>query len=820
MRRFLNLGSGSSSGGAQRSASASRAAAGTGIPGVANKQNNNSMLDKFKFFKDKDKSKTSGGKGATTAKGANAKGKDKRLSDEGGAGPSGASAPQESKLPNGHVSRLAIPENGTGGRESPKAGKDLKEKKSSKLSLGSKSKKQEVSDGATTTSQTESQLQKRGAIPTSKSVSGSTLKKANGSTSAKLQPSSSVQAKLDKSATALPQRESSPSQTKKGVTKIAGINKANLSGKTKSSASSSAGSTLSLGGSSSASSGIPTPGLSSIPKPGSRSSSKPPSKEEGKTRSVSREKSKDQVTKRESGSEPGIQGRPMSPMGRPVSQKQQQQQQQQMQQQQQRLQQQQALQQQKAQQELQRRSADTRVSAGHYGIRPGDAATQAHAEAVAQHHAAQQQHVKQQQLQQQQQQLQQQAKQQQIQQQQQLQQQMQQQQQQRLSHGSMIAMGKNAKTPHPNKISQGFSQHPQSPVANAQPQMPVASQQQPVMSPQSRTPRAAASKPTKVDSDTQTNVSAINRVITPSRDALTKGINASSSQTAPNKAPNKDQSNHSLTSNDSATVSSGGESGSNSHSTSNSNNTHSSNDSVIFRPSSADEGESGLESDAGHRLRIAGQQQSTRPPVQDHIANLRKNSANSQGRSAVMSPQSGKKETTFGANDVRTETKNVSQKQHTKSPKETTFAEKDESDEVLIQNIKPMQPILRASPYAYLNIGKTNALPRPSFHISTTLSSQVSSLAHSQNASSRLGVNRPLIDPTKYSLTHLNLKRNALSSSRSVQDDDCMSDADSTDLAAGYMSDGDVLRSNHLDDINRYFLSVRYPLKYVDVFIV
>ena len=773
------------------------------------------MLDKFKFFKDKDKSKTSGGKGATTAKSANAKGKDKRLSDEGGAGPSGASAPQESKLPNGHVSRLAVPENGARGRESPKPGKDLKEKKSSKLSLGSKSKKQEVSDGATTTSQTESQLQKRGTIPTSKSVSGSTLKKANGSTSAKLQPSSSVQAKLDKSATALPQRESSPLQTKKGVTKIAGINKANLSGKTKSSASSSAGSTLSLGGSSSASSGIPTPGLSSIPKPGSRSSSKPPSKEEGKTRSVSREKSKDQLTKRESGSEPGMQGRPMSPLGRPMSQKQQQQQQQQqMQQQQQRLQQQQALQQQKAQQELQRRSADTRVSTGHYGIRPGDASTQAHAEAIAQHHAAQQQHAKQQQ----QQQLQQQAKQQQIQQQQQLQQQMQQQQQQRLSHGSMIAMGKNAKTPHPNKISQGFSQHPQSPVANTQPQMPVASPQQPVMSPQSRTPRAAASKPIKVDSDTQTNVSAINRVITPSRDALTKGINASSSQTAPNKAPNKDQSNHSLTSNDSATVSSGGESGSNSHSTSNSNNTHSSNDSVIFRPSSADEGESGLESDAGHRQRIAGQQQSTRPPVQDHIANLRKNSANSQGRSAVMSPQSGKKETTFGANDVRTETRNVSQKQHTKSPKETTFAEKDESDELLIQNIKPMQPILRASPYAYLNIGKTNALPRPSFHISTTLSSQVSSLAHSQSASSRLGVNRPLIDPTKYSLTHLNLKRNALSSSRSVQDDDCMSDADSTDLAAGYMSDGDVLRSNHLDDINRYFFDI--SVKILRFFIV
>ena len=768
------------------------------------------MLDKFKFFKDKDKSKTGGAKAAPSGKGANAKAKDKRLSDEGGAGPSVAATPQDSKLPNGNVSRLAVSEAGAaGGRESPKPGKEVKEKKSSKLSLGSKSKKQEVANGATTTSQTESQLQKRGAIPTSKSVSGSLLKKANGSTSAKLQPSSSTQAKLDKSAAA--QRESSPSQTKKGVTKIAGINKANLSGKTKSSASSSAGSTLSLGGSSSASSGIPTPG---IPKPGIRSSSKPVSKDEAKTRSVSREKSRDQLTKRESGSsEAQAEGRPMSPMGRAVTQKQQQQlQQQQHQLQQQRLQQQQqALQQQKAQQEQQRRSGSS--STGHYGIRPGDASAQAHAQAVAQHHAAQQQQAKQFQ----QQQMQEHAKQQQVQQQQQLQhqllqQQQQQQQQQRLSHGSMIAMGKHAKTAHPSKISQGFSQHSQSPSANTHPQVSMVSPQQNIMSQQSRTPKmatpAAGGKPMKVDSDTQTNVSAINRVITPSKNALTKGINASGSQTTGAKVPNKDQSSHSLTSNDSATVSSGGESGGNSHSTSNSNNSRSSNDSVIFRPSTADEGESGLESDSnksGHGQIVMQQQQMARPPVQDHISSLRKNSANTQGRSIPMSPQSSKMETTFGPGDIRTERKNVHQNKHTNSPKETTFVEKDESDDVLIQNIKPMQPILRASPYAYLNIGKSNALPRPSFHISTTLSSQVSNLAHSQSASSRLGVNRPLIDPSKYSLTHLNLKRSALSSSRSVQDDDCASDADSADLAAGYMSDGDILRSNHLDDINRYF---------------
>ena len=761
------------------------------------------MLDKFKFFKDKDKSKA-GAKPASSAKGANAKGKDKRLSDEAGAGPSGAAVPPEGKVPNGNVSQIAAPDTGAaGGRESPKPGKDCKEKKSSKL-LGGKSKKQEAVNGATPTpSQAESQLQKRsGAIPTSKSVSGSLLKKANGSSGAKLQPSSSVQAKLDKNAAAVAtaQRDGSPSQTRKQVTKIAGINKANLSGKTKSSAGSSAGSTLSLGGASSASSGIPAPGLTSIPKPGSKAA-KAAAKEDGKVRSLSKEKSRDQLAKRESG-EVTAQNRPTSPTARNVSQSRQQQQQQ-LQQQQQRLQmhqqQQQALQQQKAMQqqqqqqqyqEQQRRSHEGRT--GHYGI-PGDS-TQVHADAVAQHHAAQQQQARQQQQAHQ------------------LQQQMHLQQQQRLSHGSMIAMGKHAKTPHPSKISQGLSPHPQSPGGHPQQQsqMPVAAaqQQQGNVSSQSRVVKTGA-KPTKVDSDTQTNVSAINRVITPSKDALTRGINA---QGTPPKGPNKEQSSHSLTSNDSATVSSGGESGGNSHSTSNS---HSSNDSVIFKPSSVDEGESGLESDSnksGDKQRFLKQQQpgAARPAVQDHISSLRKNSAHAQVRNGghPMSPHGSKMETTFGAGHVRTETKNKPKSPSTKSPKETTFAEKDESDDVLIQNIKPMQPILRASPYAYLNIGKSNALPRPSFHISTTLSSQVSSLAHSQSASSRLGVNRPLIDPSKYSLTQLNLKHStaALSGSgaRSVQDDDCASDADSADLAAGYMSDGDILRSNHLDDINRY----------------
>ena len=719
------------------------------------------MLDKFKFFKDKDKSKTGAAKGSSAAKGAATKGKDKRLSD-------GAA--------NGSASRPASQQEAgaAGGADPPSTPSKEKEKKS-KLSLGGKSKKETVPNGAISASHESQPNAKTKGIPSSKSMSGALLKKANGSMSAKnslLQPSSSVQSKLDKSAS---KREASPSVAQPAKTKIATIGKGTGSMLSKMpkgpGTASSAGSNSSLGGSSTASSGIPMGG--GIPKPGARSALK--GKDEGKSRSVSRDKSRDQLAKA-AGND---QSRPMSPLGKQVQQ---------------------------GHQEVGQSQQESRS----HGQRSSSSSQLSHAQAVAQHHAAQQREH-QMQLQQQQQQQQEQIQQQKLQhqqlqkqQEQQLimQQQQQQAQQQRVSHASMIAMGKSAKTAHPSKISQNLTAQQQQTTSSQQhqssshgatghninTQAAMTSQQvnqSGVSSSKISTPSGDAPKglrkPTKVDSDTQTNVSAINKVLAPSKDALTRGINDRPTTPSGRQPVRKEQSSSSITSTDSTNQSSGGESGG---TTSQSNgNSHSSNDSVIYKP----------KEDSKTVV--------TRPPVQDHISSLRRNrdGAKKENRSSSgsQSPHGKKVETTFEGKHVKTEAR---KSQESKSPRETTFAEKDEEDDKLIQNIKPMQPILRAAPYAYLNVGKNNVLPRPSFHISTTLAN--SPLAHSQSASSRLGVNRPLIDPNKYSLSHLNLKRSALGS-RSTHDDDVMSDADSADLAAGYMSDGDVLRSNHLDDINR-----------------
>ncbi len=765
----------------ERSASAGRGA-GTnsntsGIPGgaAAANRNNNSMLDKFKFFKDKDKSKTGAAKGSGAAKGAATKGKDKRLSD--GATSGSASRPSSRQEAGA-----------AGGAEPPPTPSKEKEKKS-KLSLGGKSKKQEtVPNGAISASQESQPTAKTKGIPNSKSMSGALLKKANGSMSAKnslLQPSSSVQSKLDKSAAGQNiKREASPSVAQPAKTKIATIGKGTGSMLSKMpkgpGTASSAGSNSSLGGSSTTSSGIPMAG--GIPKPGARSTSK--GKDEGKSRSVSRDKSRDQLAKA-AGND---QSRPMSPLGKQVQQ---------------------------GHQETGQSQQEPRS----HGQRSSSSSQLSHAQAVAQHHAAQQreqqmqlqqqqqqEHIQQQKLQQQQQ-LQKQQEQQLI-----MQQQQQQVQQQRVSHASMIAMGKSAKTTHPSKMSQNLAAQQQNSPSqqqlqqqssthgatghNTNTQAAMTSQQvnnQSGTSSKISTPSGDAPKglrkPTKVDSDTQTNVSAINKVLAPSRDALTRGINERPTTSSNRQSVRKEQSSGSITSTDSTNQSSGGESGSGGTSQSNGN-SHSSNDSVIYKPK---EGE-----------RDSNKTVVTRPPVQDHISSLRRNrdGANKENRSSgSQSPHGKKVETTFEGKHVKTEQKEARKSQESKSPRETTFAEKDEEDDKLIQNIKPMQPILRAAPYAYLNVGKNNVLPRPSFHISTTLAN--SPLAHSQSASSRLGVNRPLIDPNKYSLSHLNLKRSALGGSRSTHDDDCASDADSADLAAGYMSDGDVLRSNHLDDINR-----------------
>lgn len=266
-----------------------------------------------------------------------------------------------------------------------------------------------------------------------------------------------------------------------------------------------------------------------------------------------------------------------------------------------------------------------------------------------------------------------------------------------------------------------------------------------------------------MDSDTQTPASAIQA----SRAKVASSRSPKDQLAA--DAAGKELSNHSLSS-------TGNESNaSNSNSTSNSNNSASSNDSVIFRPSSADELESGVDSDS-NAVNV------TYKPT-DHISSLRQ----AQAKEA----KSKKMETTFDS-DIRTETKDPKRQV---SQKETTFG--DDVEEVI--DIKPMQPIMRSMPYSYLRNLGSGPLPKPSLHISSNMSSQ-----NTNSASSRLGINRPLLDPHKLYSSHKSMTR-TVSSCTSVVDTDYGSDVE-FDMS-GYMSDGDVLRSNHPDDINSGYMS-------------
>ena len=263
----------------------------------------------------------------------------------------------------------------------------------------------------------------------------------------------------------------------------------------------------------------------------------------------------------------------------------------------------------------------------------------------------------------------------------------------------------------------------------------------------------------KVDSDTQTAQSVMQATRQGKPKALEQTANAMSS---------KESSNHSISS-------TGQES--NSNSTSNSNNSVSSNDSVIFRPSSCEDSE--LESDHSSM--------GLKPT--DHISQLRQKQHQQmrESKSGASSPKVKNAETTF---EVK------GKGEHKEKGKETVIGE--ENNEEII-DIKPMQPIQRATPYSYLRAVSGGPLPKPSLHISTTLAS-----AQSQNsASSRLGINRPLLDHTKlYSASSL---RRAASNGNTHMEPDYSSDVD-FDIS-GYMSDGDVLRSSHNDDYNSGYMS-------------
>ena len=258
----------------------------------------------------------------------------------------------------------------------------------------------------------------------------------------------------------------------------------------------------------------------------------------------------------------------------------------------------------------------------------------------------------------------------------------------------------------------------------------------------------------------------------------------------------KEHSNSSLNSESSIMSGNGNESNvsSSTKSSSNSNNSASSNDSVIFRPSSCDELESGTDSEMSMPKLPSSLPNSPKPsPALDHISSLRQ-------KQAAKSPMNQKRiETTFDS-EVTSQQRN--------NPGHSAFVENDEEED----NIKPMQPLgqFRPGGYNYLRSVNNSPLLRPSLHLATSanVSGSISpSLStHGQSASSRLGVNRPLIDPAKLYTSPMRrtMSNGGSQSPHSVHhmmyESDCNSDAEgSVDVTLGYMSDGDVLRSSHHD---------------------
>lgn len=164
---------------------------------------------------------------------------------------------------------------------------------------------------------------------------------------------------------------------------------------------------------------------------------------------------------------------------------------------------------------------------------------------------------------------------------------------------------------------------------------------------------------------------------------------------------------------------------------------------------------------------------------------------------AIVQPRHGEKiETTFDT-EVRTETKQPSGKEttFTGSEEKTTFV--DDSGEAM--DIKPMQPIMRALPYGYFRgyTGYSGLSNSRNFHIPGI---SVPAAVYPARAQSHgFGVNRPMMEPSKFYSGH-NIKR-ASSNCPSVNNDtDYSSDMDTYDYVSGYMSDGDILKSNNRND--------------------
>ncbi|ESO84842.1 hypothetical protein LOTGIDRAFT_168331 [Lottia gigantea] len=176
---------------------------------------------------------------------------------------------------------------------------------------------------------------------------------------------------------------------------------------------------------------------------------------------------------------------------------------------------------------------------------------------------------------------------------------------------------------------------------------------------------------------------------------------------------------------------------------------------------------------------------------------------------AIVQPRHGEKmETTFDR-EVRTEKVNQQQNQKNLSGKETTFSEKsttfvDDCGETM--DIKPMPPIMRALPYGYFRgyTGYTGLSSNRNFHIPGI--SVPPTQAMYASSGSRLGVNRPILEHPKFYSGQI--KRSGSNAPSINNDPDYASDVDTYDYVSGYMSDGDILKTNNrVDDWSSGYMS-------------
>ncbi|XP_076466294.1 neuron navigator 2-like isoform X3 [Babylonia areolata] len=165
---------------------------------------------------------------------------------------------------------------------------------------------------------------------------------------------------------------------------------------------------------------------------------------------------------------------------------------------------------------------------------------------------------------------------------------------------------------------------------------------------------------------------------------------------------------------------------------------------------------------------------------------------------AIVQPRHGEKiETTFDS-EVRTEMKPSSGKEttFTSSEEKTTFV--DDAGEAM--DIKPMPPIMRALPYGYFRgyTGYSGLSSSRNFHI-PGISVPPAAVYPARAQSHGFGVNRTMMDPSKFYSGH-NIKRAGSNCPSVGNDTDYGSDIETYDYVSGYMSDGDILKSNNRND--------------------